>query len=449
MKILVVSPNQEKFPTPILPIGAAYIISALETEGHVAKLADLCFEDDPHQKLESEIKHLKPEIICISVRNIDNESMFSSKNYLDFIKSVVKICKKSGAKIIVGGAAFSLMPQKIFKLLDSDFGVIGDGEDALNELISNIDNHDYIKTKNYFITNNDNEDKEYMPHKSKKGFKTLFPQRSQYLKNYFEWSSFAIHPKESVQTKRGCCFSCAYCPSPVIEGKGFRLREIKHVIEEIATLATNGVKSLFFVDNVFNFPRNYAEELCHKIIENNINIQWMCYLSPLNVDENFAKLIKKAGCLSVHFGTDHLCNEMLGQLNKGFELADVLEAEKSCKQAGLMTIHSFIFGGYGETNATIQRCLNCLDQLQPGVTLISMGLRLYAKTALSKKAIELGQLDKDDELVAPKFFLSPSLNLQEACSDINSYMETNKGKLIRCSFPVKDLVKDQEAVVNA
>src|ERR1017187_4961937 len=62
---------------PILPLGLACVTAATRRAGHDAALVDLMFEADPMSAVRDSIGDLCPEVIGISVRNIDDQVMES------------------------------------------------------------------------------------------------------------------------------------------------------------------------------------------------------------------------------------------------------------------------------------------------------------------------------------------------------------------------------------
>ena len=71
MKIAFVSGNREKLPDAVIPLGLLYIMAS--TPGcHEKVLIDLCFEEDPRTALRCKLEAIKPDLVAISMRNIQN-----------------------------------------------------------------------------------------------------------------------------------------------------------------------------------------------------------------------------------------------------------------------------------------------------------------------------------------------------------------------------------------
>ena len=118
MKVLLISPNVETLPDPVFPIGLAYIAAALARNGFQCQVLDLCFEKDYEAAVESSVTSFQPDVIGLSLRNIDNVSYPNYISYLPFCAEVVKrIRLHTRGIIVIGGSGFSLMPDEIIPLV--------------------------------------------------------------------------------------------------------------------------------------------------------------------------------------------------------------------------------------------------------------------------------------------------------------------------------------------
>ena len=147
MRVLLISANKEILPDPVAPIGLAYVAAAIKKAGHNVSILDLCFSEAIEGVIRDEIKAYNPEVIGISIRNIDNVSYPNSISYISAIKNVVETCKgSSNAKIVLGGSGFTIMPEMLLNFLNADFGIIGEGEETFPELLEKIRNGNDFET---------------------------------------------------------------------------------------------------------------------------------------------------------------------------------------------------------------------------------------------------------------------------------------------------------------
>ena len=437
-RILLISLNREKLPVPVLPLGMAFLIPALEKRKIDFRLVDLCFKENPCAALAAEIKEYAPDIICIGIRNIDDESMLRQFSHVPYIKEIITVCRRnSGSRIITGGAGFSLMYREFFRELNPDIGVIGEGEEILCDVLDNADNLHWLRSREYLITRGDSPAKHYAPYRADTSLNTLAPARNCFEPDYYNWKSGIKLNMVPVQTRRGCCFSCSYCAIPGLEGKRIRLRNIELVLEELKWLVKNRMHEIFFVDNVFNYPPEYATELCRKIMEQNIRISWMCYLSPKNLPPGLAGLMQAAGCTAVYSGTDHLVDKILDALEKGYSFNELERTNNICRTAGLRTVHYLLTGGPGENDHSLTQCLERVHTLHCSAVFFSAGIRVYPGTALYARAEAEGIIGPDMNPLYPVFYFSREIRLNSLSDKLKRIMAVESGdKIIKCTFPL-------------
>ena len=140
MKVLLISANTEQINMPVLPLGMAYVAAAVQNAGHSVKTVNLMMEQDIRMLLEETVGEFKPEVIGISVRNIDDQMMENPKFLLDSVKTVVTECRSlSDAPIVLGGAGYSIFPQGVLDYLKADMGIQGEGEQAFVMLLERLE----------------------------------------------------------------------------------------------------------------------------------------------------------------------------------------------------------------------------------------------------------------------------------------------------------------------
>src|SRR3954465_7388673 len=136
-RVLLVSTNRERQPYPVVPNGLACVASALDAAGHRVEFLDLCFVRDPVSKARDVARSFTPEIIGVSVRNIDNSDAIALRHYTPEARDILHAVRASAphAKIVAGGAAFGVAPEALFRDLGVDYAVAGDGERASVTLV--------------------------------------------------------------------------------------------------------------------------------------------------------------------------------------------------------------------------------------------------------------------------------------------------------------------------
>jgi len=405
MKILLISANRERSPYPVFPVGLAYLAGPLAAAGHALEVVDLCFEADPEQALIAHLATFAPDLVAISLRNIDNVTWPASRSYLEGVKEIVTICRRQ-ARTVVGGSGFSLMPLEIMAYLDTDFGIVGEGEVLLPQLLQALE-------KGF--------DPQGMPGLLVRGCSEFEPPQPLAQIGTPDRSLFDVvrYQREggmaNVQTKRGCPFCCVYCTYPILEGRAMRLRPVAEIIAELRFLVDEKTVSyIYFVDDIFNYPPLFAEELCRAMIEAQLKVAWTAFINPAFISPELLDLMLTAGCDAVEFGTESGSPQILKNLGKSFTVADVRAASQFCRQRGVDFAHYMLFGGPGETRETVLESFALMDELQPTAVITMTGIRIYPGTSIYRTALAEGVIDAATNLLEPFFYISSQVKDQLA-----------------------------------
>ncbi len=153
----------------------------------------------------------------------------------------------------------------------------------------------------------------------------------------------------SIQTTRGCPLNCSFCSVTAFNGRRFRVRPIKDVIEEFKTIREKRV--LIVDDNVCGTSRAQiarTKELFRAMIDAKLNKQWISQ-ATLNVadDEELVRLAARSGCIGILIGYEAATKEGLVEVNKKFNVRSAAEIKASVRRLqrhGITVMGSFIFG---------------------------------------------------------------------------------------------------------
>jgi radical SAM superfamily enzyme YgiQ (UPF0313 family) len=398
MKLLLVSANRERDPYPVFPIGLACLAGPLASAGHELAVLDLCFEADPSQAISLALAEHQPAAVVISLRNLDNVTWPGTRSYLAGVRDIVALCQ-ARAVTIIGGSGFSLMPLEVLAAVGADYGVAGEGEEVLPLLLACIES---------------GADASDLPGVVVAGATSFVPPRlisALYPPDRSLFNVARYHSEggmANLQTKRGCPFSCTYCTYPHLEGRVMRLRPVEDVLAEIRTLVHDfGVSYLYFVDDIFNYPPDFASTLCRAMAAEKLPVNWSAFINPDFITQGLMEEMLAAGCDAVEFGSDSGSPQMLKNLRKSFTVEDLRRASHLCRDLGMDFAHYMLFGGPGESRETILESFALMDELEPTAVIAMTGLRIYPNTALHRTAIDEGIMQASTSLLEPVFYISP------------------------------------------
>ncbi len=411
MRVLLVSANRERIPDPIFPLGLAYIAAAARQAGHNISVTDLCFGRQPLSDLKNQIARFQPDVIGVSLRNIDNAAYPRTVDYLELHRNVIDaLHETANAPVVLGGSGFSIMPAAYMAALDPDWGIAGEGESAFVDLLDALQTGSLPETIPGVIGREGTVSfTKIIPERyTQKTNKTarLWPARE-----LFDYPRYIRRGgMGNIQTKRGCVFKCGYCTYPLLEGTRFRSREPGDVIDEFEALMRDyGSHPVFFVDSILNFPRGHIEAICEEILRRNLQLRWSCYGTPVKLDRRQAELMARAGCEGIELGTDAVDDGQLKRLGKSFNAEVAEQANRYCMEAGLKVCQTLIFGAPGETQASIRSTCRALRRMNPTAVVAMTGVRLYPGTPMTSTLIEQGRIEARDIGLAPAFYIEPEV----------------------------------------
>src|SRR5207249_1557893 len=156
-------------------------------------------------------------------------------------------------------------------------------------------------------------------------------------------------------------------------------------------------------------PMRHAKDICEEIAARGLDIEWSGYLNPKFIDEELCQLMAKSGCKAIEFGTDAGSPTMIENLTKEFDVDDLRAASALCHQYHLKFCHSLIFGGPGDTLQTVTETIDLMEELKPTAVIAMTGIRVLPGTGMVDIALRDGQIDPDDNLLYPKFYIAPTL----------------------------------------
>jgi anaerobic magnesium-protoporphyrin IX monomethyl ester cyclase len=167
--------------------------------------------------------------------------------------------------------------------------------------------------------------------------------------------SYVRVPGATMITSRGCPFQCSYCDRSVFK-RGYRYNSAAYIYEHMKHLHTRfGVRHVNIYDDLFTANRNRITELCGRLIENPLGMQFNCAVRAGYTDRDLLRRLREAGCLMVSLGIESADPEMLQRHKAGVTLEQVRETVAMIQVEGLRAKGLFMMGLPGETEESIRR----------------------------------------------------------------------------------------------
>lgn len=422
MDVLIISTNRVSYPAPVMPAGACVVAEAAERAGHNVRLLDLMFSKDPLGAVRDALIGRNPDVVGLSVRNIDNNDMRSPAFYAAEVGSLVETLRiNTNATIVLGGAAVGVMPEELLRHTGAECAVPGDGEAVFPELLYNISEGDFRKTNGIVWI----EEGVFCKNPARPGFAGYLS-----VPDYRRWVDIRTYLKNMstvpLQAKLGCHFRCVYCTYRKIEGNSYRCFDPESVVEAVSRLASHGLRDIEFVDNVFNSPYAHAMAVCEGLARAGHGARLQSIeLNPSLLDGELLDAMERAGFVGVGITAESASDQVLSGLGKGFTTDDVYRAAEVIRFHRLPCLWIFMLGGPGETRETLRETLIFAEtHVRPeDAAFFNVGIRIYPGTELESIARREGLLSlSPKEMLRPVFYVSPEVDFAWMAREVKKAM---------------------------
>jgi anaerobic magnesium-protoporphyrin IX monomethyl ester cyclase len=169
----------------------------------------------------------------------------------------------------------------------------------------------------------------------------------------------------TIQTSRGCPYTCIYCDIPSIGEGRWRSRSPEHVLGEMQQMSDDGFRSLYLTDDHFLLKSKRIAAICNGIVERDLKFHWGCEGRVDSVGVDQLPLMGKARCRWLAYGVEAGTQRVLDSLRKRQTLEQVEHAVTEAKRNGIARVHGFfVIGAPGETAEEIRETFRYAARLQ-------------------------------------------------------------------------------------
>jgi len=379
-------------------------------EKHEVFCWDPNVSEDPMRELSDLLLKVRPDLVGVSLRNIDSIFSFNRRSYYNPFVSMIRVIRESAPScvLVVGGFGFSLFAEEIMnRNVEIDVGLVSEGEFAFAELLENLDHPERVRNlivrrgSGLFLTGRREwANLDLLP----------FPSRE-----FFDIEKYLEAPYSfGVNTNRGCSYGCIFCPIKVMMGDSFRLRSPEKVVDEIEILVNDvGVSSFNFADELF-IPLDHSRGICREIIRRKLDITWQAAFHPLFMNKPVMEESLKAGCTLFDFSPDGASSNALRSLGKNYSIDHVDKTVAlASKMEGANVAYSFLYDLPAFNSEHVKGLMRLIPKmmvaLRSKLRFVSLTkLRIYPYTQICEIAIREGKIDARTDLIYPTFYESDS-----------------------------------------
>lgn len=382
-----------------------YLSAALKKVGHNTKLIfdPVLFDTiygrasllkkafNYRKKIINEIVKSNYGLVCFSV--------FSDRYgwACDIAREIKK--ENNDIKIIFGGMHISSVPEYVIKEPFIDYICIGEGEEALVELVSCLEQQrDDTRIKNIWVRRDDEIIKNELRPLIANLDDLPFPDKKIFRREY----KYFVENAYTIMTSRGCPNYCTYCYNSyfreLYRGKGayLRRRSVGNVIEELLYAKKSyNINRIVFFDDIFisdlRWFKEFAEEYKKKI-----DLPYFCFVHPSYINEESVHLLECSGCSVVTMGIEtideHIRKRVLSRTEENSQIKLAIDLLRKTK---IFIYTNVIFGLPFQDESVMIEEIKFFNQYRVDIA-ASNWLRYYPKTKIIEIAKNYSLLSEKD-----------------------------------------------------
>ncbi|ADC62867.1 B12-binding domain-containing radical SAM protein [Allochromatium vinosum] len=385
MDVILVSSYQPGSVTRIdiaPPLSILLLMGALEQAGYRSRMIDLNLYK-PSSCEDEEAFYTK--IIASEIKSKQTLVGFSclTTGHFPFFKKAASYLKLNfpTIRVAIGGCHSSLFGSDIlYHCPEIDYVGIGESEEQIVELVSTLDKNwnssDFdiqafgwrdtagnIQLREREIFNKD-LDTIYHPSWHSVNFE-------KYYRDHSQWHNPKQHDIKvsiPIQTSRSCPFSCSFCSSIEVNGRGYRRRSANAVVDEIQLHVEQfGHRYFGFVDDNLTVSKRHILAIMNEIVRRDLDIQFESFSGYhiATLDEEVITALVEAGCIytlmPIEHGNERMRNQIIG---KKLPTEKIYEVVENYRKFEVLIRAVFIMGFPEDTHDTLRDTLEMIQRLQ-------------------------------------------------------------------------------------
>jgi anaerobic magnesium-protoporphyrin IX monomethyl ester cyclase len=207
------------------------------------------------------------------------------------------------------------------------------------------------------------------------------------------YSATSISPPTTVViTSFGCPFRCIFCNTSRVQK--MVTRSPMNVVDELAGCVSLGIREFTIQDENFAVNRARVVAIAEEIIRRKLDIVWSFKSRVDLVDREMLRIVRRAGCSSIHFGVESGDHDVLVRIRKDITPDQVRHAFRLAREEGLQITAAFMIGFPEEDRPAVLRTIEFALELDPNYVQFAITIPLPG-TELYRLAFEKGLFEKD------------------------------------------------------
>jgi radical SAM superfamily enzyme YgiQ (UPF0313 family) len=426
------------------PLSYAYLAGYLREKGENVRII---FRSSDRKKLVKQIMELNP--VLVGFGNLYPE--------LKEIREIIELLNEAGREfpIVIGGQMVSPIPEFAVNVTRADYGVIGEGEITLHQLVIALrQGHDPTSVKGLAIRNGSEvtfsgpaeviQDLSMLPDVPYE----MFP-----LDQWLQIGQWFVENRPqphwrfkdrviNVHGGRGCPFTCNFC----YHHSKPRYRPIPAMLTEASkALEYYNGNMLYFSDDLVLASPARARQLVSAIKEMSRPVEYSIsarFDILARIDDDLLSEMKQTGCRMMGLGIESGSDRILKLIGKNCTSEVIKIGLERLKKTGILPTVSIMVGQHTETREDVEASINLMRESvrsNPNIQYAFTVTTPFPGSQLYDLIFEKGYLNTHQEFY-DKYFHTPN-----SFKQVVNLSAMSDEEVLEMRLKIRNIYKDEKA----
>jgi anaerobic magnesium-protoporphyrin IX monomethyl ester cyclase len=369
------------------PLGILAVSTPLLRAGYQVRIIDSTITPHFQRRVIEELQ----DALCLAVSLVTGPMIRETCAVAREVKRVYP-----DMPIVLGGWHPSLLPDQTLAADFVDAVVVGQGEDALLEVVRHLEAGEALRGI-AGVGYKENGRIVFNPTRPLRPLKEM-PPKAYHLADFDAYQRVCGRRWAMYTSSLACPYNCGYCTNDGVYGRKWNALDPDQVVEETTDLVSRyNLELLWIVDDNFLIDRDRAVGIAEGLVRRGVKFDWSIQASTnlvirLSVEE--LKLLKRSGLSQISQGADTGSTKMMHLMNKDFQDLDTIyAAADKLTAAGIRPSFNLIFGYPGEGEAERRDSVKLMMNIcrrYPGAEFWTNIFTPYPGSPIMQRAFELG-----------------------------------------------------------
>jgi len=349
MKVLFLEIDTER-TWAVASMGPAFLAAWLRKHGHAASGIRVPPDEDAATFI-NRVQEIQPDLIGIS---LTTRQWLRARDLIAALRDTVEV------PVIAGGLHATFSPEAVLESPGFDFVCLGEGEEALLELVTRLENGQPTDDIRNIQVRGGMRPTLRPPLASLDDLPFL-------ARDLLDEQYGVVH----IATQRGCPFPCTYCAArqyhDLYESDNYgRRRSVSSVMDELEYIRSTGdLNYVIFLDDTFTIFPTWVKEFCDAHTKR-FQTPFSVHARVDTVSRDMLKMLAQAGCRHIVYGVESGSLRVRREvMQRPITNERMVETFKWTRDEGIIVTANYMLGLPGESREDLEQTLELHQQLKP------------------------------------------------------------------------------------